>query len=361
MHRYQCTNANAQYQATYLEAVHARRGLGHGQGRGHGSPRTNATAAVPRANATAAAPRHAPVTGAHPQGVPAGHPARRGVINSGVSLLALRQAAGSIAAAGGSAAAAAGVAGGSGSGGTDATSSGGGVAGGGGSGGGDVRWPGYVGLQPGYAGFQPRQLSDALDTSLPLPGVCATQSCWVQGALVFALISACRRKSKKAADRRHPAIHLCLGSAIPHRGPVRVAPRLLSVLREPGVASARLSPHIAALQTVTASITYGYSLYYIRLQELPWLRDLHHLAAVLLGTVLYGLPPPLLAARLPHVPPACLNVLPWSRLGRATNWWRLGGATACQYGRLNAELCAWAALRTSENVQTPVAQGEHRC
>ena len=171
-------------------------------------PRANATAAVPRANATAAAPRRAPVTGAHPQGVPAGHPARRGVINSGVSLLALRQAAGSIAAAGGSAAAAGGVAGGSGSGGTEATGSGGGVAGGGGSGGGDGTWPGYIGLQPEYAGFQPRQLSDPLDTSLPLPGVCATQSCWVQGAIVFALISACRRKSKKAADRRHPAIQL---------------------------------------------------------------------------------------------------------------------------------------------------------
>ena len=197
MYKYQCTytliptHPIPQYQATYLEAVHARRGLaGHGQGRGHGPPHANATAAVPRANATAAAPHRAPVTGAHPQGVPASHPTRRGVIDSGVSLIALRQVTGSIAAAGGSAAAAGGLAGGSGSGATDATGSGGGVAVGGGSGGGDVTWPGYIGVQPGYAGFQPGRLSDALDTSLPLPGVCATQSCWVQGAFVFALISA---------------------------------------------------------------------------------------------------------------------------------------------------------------------------
>ena len=105
MHQHQCTNTNIK--VAYIEAVHARRGLGHGNGRRNAPPRANATAALLQANAT--------VTGAQPQGVPASHPhpAHRGMISSGVSLVAFRQAAGDIAGTGGSTAAAGSVNGGS--------------------------------------------------------------------------------------------------------------------------------------------------------------------------------------------------------------------------------------------------------
>ena len=181
VHQHQCTNTNIK--VAYIEAVHARRGLGHGNGRRNAPPRANATAALLQANAT--------VTGAHPQGVPASHPAHRGMIRSGVSLVAFRQAAGDIAAAGGSTAAAGSVNGGSSMAGGSGAAAAGGVAGSGGS---DNMRPGYIGLPPGYTGLQPGQLSDALDTSLPLGGVCETQSWWKLGAFIFALISARRCK-----------------------------------------------------------------------------------------------------------------------------------------------------------------------
>ena len=183
VHQHQCTNTNIK--VAYIEAVHARRGLGHGNGRRNAPPRANATAALLQANAT--------VTGAQPQGVPASHPhpAHRGMISSGVSLVAFRQAAGDIAGTGGSTAAAGSVNGGSSMAGGSGAAAAGGVAGSGGS---DNMRPGYIGLPPGYTGLQPGQLSDALDTSLPLGGVCETQSWWKLGAFIFALISARRCK-----------------------------------------------------------------------------------------------------------------------------------------------------------------------